>query len=185
LKRYFIKSLILSVTLVAITLSNSTNVGVDKNIEINELAITNNIITEMAMTEEMIETSMVAVEDTKSDTVSRGGDVIEEVEITLSFYTTLPKENGGHTVTCLGVPLKYLDNAVASNHYSLGTKIYLEKFGEVEVLDHGGKDFNSPYRLDVLIQRDKKNNGKWEDDDEYFRRVNKMGRIKVKAYLIK
>jgi 3D (Asp-Asp-Asp) domain-containing protein len=187
MKKYFIKSLMLSVVLVAITLPfNSTNVAVDDISEINELTITNNVINEMAKIDEDVFVQEVKpIEETPILLASRGDSVTEETEITLSFYTTLPKENGNHIVTCQGIPLKYLDDAVASNFYPLGTRIYLEKFGEVTVLDHGGRDFNNSNRLDVLVQRDKKDNGKWEDDDEYFRRVNKMGRIKVKAWIIK
>lgn len=137
----------------------------------------------------------IAYEDVKKDeveetpvatqTYSRGGNTIEEVEFTLSFYTTLPKENGGHIVTCTGKPLKNLEDAVASNVYPINTQIYLEKFGEVAVLDKGGKDFNRSDRLDVLIQRERKDNGKWEDDDEYEKRVNKMGHVKVKGWVMK
>jgi 3D (Asp-Asp-Asp) domain-containing protein len=132
-----------------------------------------------------VKTSEVAEKPVTNNTYSRGGTTVEEVEFTLSFYTTLPKENGGHIVTCKGIPLKNLDDAVASNVYPINTEIYLEKFGEVRVLDRGGNDFNSSTRLDVLIQRERKDNGKWEDDDEYERRVNKMGHVKVKGWIKK
>lgn len=127
-----------------------------------------------------------AVDQPKDNKIySRGENTVEEVEFILSFYTTLPRENGGHTVTCTGKPLKNLDDAVASNVYPINTEIYLEKYGDVRVLDTGGRDFDSYNRLDVLIQRDKKDNGKWESDDEYLRRVNKMGHVKVKGWVKK
>lgn len=118
-------------------------------------------------------------------TPSRGVNSMDEVLFTLSFYTTLAKENGGYTVTNKGRPLKGLEDAVASNVYPTNTKIYLEKFGEVTVLDTGGKDFNRSDRLDVLIQRDKKENGQLESDYEYERRVNKMGYVKVTGWVMK
>ncbi|MBM7836486.1 hypothetical protein [Clostridium sardiniense] len=103
-------------------------------------------------------------------------DIDRKVEFTLSFYTSLPEENGGHTVTCKGEKLKY--GMVASNVYKLGTKISLKDYGVFTVSDRGGSNFNSPNRLDVLIER---NGG--ENDTEYLNRVNNMGKYTVTGYI--
>jgi 3D (Asp-Asp-Asp) domain-containing protein len=73
-----------------------------------------------------------------------------------------------------------LKNTVASNYYPLGTKIFLEGIGEVTVRDRGGPNFNSPKRLDVLVQRKS-----GESNSAYTKRVWAMGRQKVKGYLTK
>lgn len=95
---------------------------------------------------------------------------------TLTFYTDLASENGGYTGTASGAPLVY--GVVASNSYPFGTKIYLEGYGYFTVADRGGSDFDSYGRLDVFIPR---NAG--ESDDEYYNRVNSMGRPTVSGYV--
>lgn len=100
----------------------------------------------------------------------------KHIEFTLTFYTSLPEENGGHTVTCKGEKLKY--GMVASNVYPLGTKINLKGYGIFTISDRGGSNFNSPNRLDVLIER---NGG--EGDTEYLNRVNNMGKPTVTGYI--
>ena len=97
-------------------------------------------------------------------------------EFILTFYTTLPQENGGYTVTCEGKELK--NGMVASNVYPLGTKIKIN--GKIfTVSDRGGKNFNHSNRLDVLVER---NSG--ESDSEYLKRVNNLGKIKVTGYVL-
>lgn len=100
----------------------------------------------------------------------------KKVEFTLSFYTSLPSENGGHTVTCRGEKLKY--GMVASNVYDIGTKIYLKGYGHFTVKDTGGSDFNVDNRLDVLIER-----LPGESDYKYFKRVDNMGKPIVTGYV--
>jgi 3D (Asp-Asp-Asp) domain-containing protein len=102
---------------------------------------------------------------------------LEWIEFELTFYTSLPSENGGYTVTCLGEDLKY--GMVANNVLNLGTKIYLEGLGTFTNSDRGGNNFNVVNRLDVLIER---NYG--ESDSEYLKRVNNMGRVKVMGYIV-
>ena len=92
----------------------------------------------------------------------------------------MPSENGGYSVTARGENLIGLKNAVASNYYPLGTKIYLNGFGTVRVADRGGSSFNSSTRLDVLIQRKE-----GESNAAYLRRVNNMGVQIVEGYIIK
>ena len=94
----------------------------------------------------------------------------------LTFYTSLPSENGGYATTSTGSPLKY--GVVASNVRAPNTKIYLEGYGNFTVLDTGGSEFNSSHRLDVLIERKA-----GESDEDYIRRVQKMGRKKVRGYI--
>ena len=98
----------------------------------------------------------------------------------LSFYTTLPEENGGHANMANGKPILGAYNVVASNYYPLGTKIYLEGFGTMVVSDRGGSAFNSSARLDVLIQR-----REGESTADYKARVRKLGRQEVSGKIIK
>lgn len=107
---------------------------------------------------------------------SRGlGENVEEVDFILSFYTNLPEENGGHTVTCTGQPLQY--GVVASNVYPIGTKVYLEGYGLFTVADKGGNHFDNYNRLDVLIPP------KYDGEPNYKERVNNMGKPHVKGYI--
>ena len=95
---------------------------------------------------------------------------------TLSFYTNLPSENGGYTITATGESLRY--GMVASNYYSLGKKIYLSGWGTFTVKDRGGSNFYSSTRLDVFIPR-----RSGESNSTYLARVNNMGLKKVKGYV--
>jgi 3D (Asp-Asp-Asp) domain-containing protein len=103
-------------------------------------------------------------------------------EFELTFYSSLPEENSGSgtkSVTCTGG--KLYGGIVASNYYKLNTKIQLEGWGTVTVGDRGSdKYFNNDYRLDVYIPKES-----CESDSQYFKRVNNMGRIKVKGYIVK
>ncbi|MGL5713497.1 MAG: hypothetical protein ACRCX2_10795 [Paraclostridium sp.] len=84
-----------------------------------------------------------------------------------TYYTSLPSENGGWTVTCNGEPLE--GDIVANNTLPQGTKLYFN--GKVyTVADRGSSRFNNPNRLDVLVER---NYG--ESDGEYLTRVNNLG----------
>lgn len=94
----------------------------------------------------------------------------------LTYYTDLPIENGGYTTTAIQTELRH--GVVASNYYPIGTKIEIN--GKVfTVEDRGGSEFNSPHRLDVLIERKS-----GESDDDYYERVNNMGRKKVVGKLL-
>jgi 3D (Asp-Asp-Asp) domain-containing protein len=100
-------------------------------------------------------------------------------EFELTFYSSLNCENGFGAITSTGS--KLFDGVVASNHYKINTRIKLQGWGEVTVLDRGSnKYFNNDYRLDVYIPREH-----GESDSHYFNRVNKMGRVKVKGYIVK
>ena len=93
-----------------------------------------------------------------------------------TYYTALPSENGGYTVTCNGEPLR--DGIVASNYYPQGTKLYID--GKVyTVADRGSSRFNSPNRLDVFV-------GKYggESSGEYLRRVNNMGVKNTEGFVL-
>lgn len=95
---------------------------------------------------------------------------------TLSFYTDLPSENGGYTVTATGEKLR--SGMVASNYYAIGTEIYLSGWGSHTVKDRGGSNFNSSNRLDVFIPRKS-----GESNSTYLKRVNMMGLKTVKGYI--
>lgn len=108
---------------------------------------------------------------------SRGGNLMKEIDIVLTFYTSLPEENGGFKgINCIGQ--KLMPGMVANNVLPLGTKIQTREFGTLTVADRGGNNFNTVNRLDVYIPR---NSG--ESDENYFKRVNDMGKVKVKGYL--
>jgi 3D (Asp-Asp-Asp) domain-containing protein len=100
-------------------------------------------------------------------------------EFILTFYSSLNCENGFGNKTCTGE--KLYDGLVASNYYRLNTRIQLEGWGEVTVGDRGSdRYFNNDYRLDVYIPKEQ-----GESDSHYFKRVNNMGKIKVKGYIVK
>lgn len=126
---------------------------------------------------------VVAVGTKERPTYDTGNSVVEAGTPTgnaktfyLSFYTDLPEENGGYSITASGENLAY--GMVASNVYGLGTRIYLEGFGQMRVADTGGSHFNSSDRLDVFIPR-----RAGESDSAYKSRVNSMGRIAVTGYV--
>ena len=101
------------------------------------------------------------------------------IEFILTFYTSLDCENGYGAITCTGK--KLADGMVANNVYSIGTTIKLDGYGEVTVADRGSnKYFNNETRLDVYIPKNSN-----ENNSEYFRRVNKMGKVTVKGRIIK
>lgn len=95
---------------------------------------------------------------------------------TLTFYTNLPSENGGYTITATGKTLR--SGMVASNYYSMGKNIYLTGYGTMTVEDRGGASFNSSSRLDVFIPR-----RSGESNSTYLKRVNNLGVRTVKGYV--
>lgn len=110
---------------------------------------------------------------------SRGGHIDNQVDITLTFYTGLPEENGGYTdINCTGN--KLTPGTVANNVLPLGTKIYTNEFGTLTVADRGGSNFDTIHRLDVYISRKS-----GESNSNYMKRVNDMGRVKIKGYIVK
>ncbi|WP_411682321.1 hypothetical protein [Clostridium thailandense] len=114
-----------------------------------------------------------------SSQLSRGSNLGYEIDIVLTFYTSLAEENGGYRdINCLGQ--KLTPGMVANNVLPLGTEIHTNEFGTLTVSDRGGNNFNTIHRLDVYIPR---NNG--ESDSDYLKRVNDMGKVKVNGYIIK
>ena len=99
------------------------------------------------------------------------------MEFELTYYTSLNCENGHGAITCTGKPLR--KGICANNVYPLGTIIQLEDGEEFVVADRGGRSFNDETRLDVFIER-----YDYESDDEYKKRVNNMGRTKIKGVII-
>lgn len=111
--------------------------------------------------------------------ISRGSNLGYNIDIVLTFYTSLAEENGGYRgINCMGQ--KLIPGMVANNVLPLGTEIYTSEFGTLTVSDRGGNNFNTIHRLDVYIPR---NNG--ESDSDYLKRVNDMGKVKVNGYIIK
>jgi 3D (Asp-Asp-Asp) domain-containing protein len=101
-------------------------------------------------------------------------------EFVLTFYSSLDMENysGCGGITSTGSRL--YDGVVASNYYKINTKIKLQGWGEVTVLDRGSHNFDSDNRLDVYIPR-----LSGESDSHYHARVEKMGRQVVKGVIVK
>lgn len=150
---------------------NCRNILEDRNTKLKEIERQKQI--EFELEQERLrqeELERIRIEEEKNK--------IEWIEFELTFYTSLPSENGGYTVTCLGEPLEY--GIVANNVLDLGAEIYLEGWGTFTNADRGGSNFNTINRLDVLIER---NYG--ESDYEYLKRVNNMGRVKVMGYIVK
>lgn len=103
---------------------------------------------------------------------------IETVNFELTYYTNLPEENGGYTVTCTGNPLE--GNIVANNVIPQQTKIVLRD-RLVTVADKGAESiFSVKNRLDVLAPR-----LAGETDQQYLDRVNDIGRVKIEGYILK
>lgn len=103
----------------------------------------------------------------------------------LTFYTSLPSENGGNTEMANGDKIATAKNVVASNVYPFGTKIVLDgtdisNFGNniKYVKDTGGPSFDNPCRLDVLIP-----SKSGEADSAYLSRVNNLGRPIVDGHI--
>ena len=95
---------------------------------------------------------------------------------TFTFYTNLPVENGGYTVTAMGTKLRY--GVLASNYWPLKSQVILPDWGNFIIEDRGGSNFDSKYRLDMLIPR---NSG--ESDYQYLARVNNMGVKSIPGYI--
>lgn len=103
-------------------------------------------------------------------------ELARTVNFELTYYTDLPEENGGYTITSSQTPLRH--GVVASNHYPVGTKISIN--GTVyTVEDTGSSEFDSPHRLDVLVERQP-----GESDHQYKKRVNDKGRVQVKGRIL-
>lgn len=110
---------------------------------------------------------------------SRGGSLHTGINLTLTFYSSLPEENGGFDgINCLGE--KLIPGTVANNVLPLGTKIHTDEFGILTVADKGGSNFDTIHRLDVFVPRIS-----GESDITYIQRVNDMGVVKVKGSIIK
>ena len=123
-----------------------------------------------------LETKQKQIEELEKEKEKLKKNLGRVQDFVLTFYTSLPEENGGYTVTCQGKKLK--NGMVASNIYPLGTKIRIN--GKIfTVSDRGGKNFNHSNRLDVLVER---NSG--ESNSEYLKRVNNLGKVKVTGYIL-
>ncbi|WP_133015016.1 hypothetical protein [Clostridium cuniculi] len=150
---------------------NCRNILSDRDLKLKELEI-------QKQRELELEQERLRQEELERQRIEEEKNKIEWIEFELTFYTSLPSENGGYTVTCLGEELQY--GMVANNVLDLGTEIYLDGWGAFTNSDRGGSNFNTINRLDVLIER---NYG--ESDNEYSKRVNSMGRVKVMGYIVK
>jgi len=140
----------------------------DRDLKVRNFALQQLLVKQVKMEESR---------DVKKRDISRGGSIQEETFV-LTFYTSLDEENGYGPITCSGSKLR--SGMVANNVLRQGTKIITNEYGELVVADRGGNNFNTRHRLDVFISR-----RKGESDYQYKRRVNSMGVVKVKGYIIK
>lgn len=102
----------------------------------------------------------------------------QEYTFELSFYSDLNCENGFGNLTANGETLS--DGMIANNFLDFNTNVYFEGYGTKRVTDRGSeKYFNAINKADVFVPR----NGD-ENDDEYYARVNNMGRKYVKGYIL-
>lgn len=116
------------------------------------------------------------LKDNKS--LSRGGSEEYDMTFELTFYTGLKRENS--ELGAIGSRNnKLFDGCVSNNVLNYGTKIKLQGWGYVEVLDCGSDEFDSPHRLDIFVPRID-----GESDRQYYRRVQSMGRVKVLGKII-
>lgn len=98
------------------------------------------------------------------------------IDFYVTYYTDLPEENGGWSITASGEAYRY--GVVANNVHPMYTNIYLEGLGNFQVLDRGGSEFYASNRLDIFIPRKS-----GESDSQYKSRVNGMGRRVYKGYI--
>lgn len=111
--------------------------------------------------------------------------IVYNVDAVLTFYTDLPSENGGYTVTAVGK--KHHSKTIAApKEIPIGTTIDCGRYGKRVVDDRGGAikfDSNGRMKLDVYIARQS-----GETDEQYYNRVNSMGviydSVKVREELI-
>lgn len=110
-----------------------------------------------------------------------GHNVVEFTEYTfeISFYSDLNCENGWGNITAYGETLS--DGMIANNFLPKGTLVYFDGIGTKRVADTGSdKYFNAINKADVFVPR---NYG--ESDNQYYKRVNNMGRKYVTGYILK
>lgn len=184
-KKYLTTGVILATALTVSTVSNMeksnrieelTETKTKLEIEIKKSEISNKTIKENMQSEidelsNKLEEQKEVSEKLAEDNANLKKELSRLRKFELTYYTSLPIENGGHTITAIQTRLR--NGVVASNYYTVGTKIEINgKIYTVE--DRGGSEFNSPNRLDVLVER---NYG--ESDSEYYERVNNMGRKQV------
>lgn len=109
----------------------------------------------------------------------------KEVNVRVSFYTSLASENGGHAgKNAINGKLK-LGSISAPKNIPFGSTISIPKMQnylgitDFKVDDRGGAIYvrdDGTYKLDVYVPRKQ-----GESDTEYFNRVNNMGIVNTKA----
>jgi hypothetical protein len=136
----------------------------------------NNKETNLTNTRSLLKAKETEIDQLKKEKEELTKKMGRAQNFTLTFYTTLPQENGGYTTTCNGEIPRH--GMVASNYYPQGTKIKIN--GKIfTVADRGGKSFNKPNRLDVVVERKS-----GESDAQYLKRVRHLGKIKVTGYIL-
>lgn len=104
----------------------------------------------------------------------------EQYNFEISYYSDLVCENSKYgNIDALGDTL--VSGTVANNVLPFYTNVYIEGLGKKTVKDRGSERyFGSIEKFDVFVPR---NPG--EDDGEYFKRVNMMGRQTIPGYILK
>jgi 3D (Asp-Asp-Asp) domain-containing protein len=90
------------------------------------------------------------------------------IELVATGYSPDPRENGGYTRTCTGLPIGYGAAAVDPRVVPLGTKLYVEGYGYAFACDTGGAI--KGHRIDLAY-------------DSYYV-ANTKGRRKVRAWIL-
>jgi 3D (Asp-Asp-Asp) domain-containing protein len=114
---------------------------------------------------------MTAILEPKVDTITI--PEYKEVNLILTFYTSLPGETNGKGITASGKKIEY--GMIACNQLPFGTQIETNEYGILTVEDKGSsKHFprinDDTYRIDVFIPRNKD-----ETNKQYKQRVLAMG----------
>lgn len=168
----------------ATTIALQANTIADNNANIEKLTKDKeNISNTLEKTNETLSEKLKMIDEMKEieENLKKKVEELEKelasiVDLELTYYTTLPEENGGYTTTAIQTELRH--GVIASNYYPIGTKILIE--GTVyTVEDRGSSNFDSPNRLDVLVERQQ-----GELNEQYKKRVKAMGRKKVKGRIL-
>lgn len=112
-----------------------------------------------------------------SESVMEEGEYATEMTFNLSFYSNIPRHNGGYSKTASGKTLAY--GMAANNVLPIGTKIYLEGWGVVTIEDRGGSGFNTVNRLDLFIPPKE-----GETESQYIARLRQLGRQTAKGTIL-
>jgi 3D (Asp-Asp-Asp) domain-containing protein len=110
---------------------------------------------------------------------------IEYINFICTFYGRGDDENGIGRGDMNAIGGKLSRGTVASNNFNMGTKIHLDKIGNVKVLDTGSTEYikqidDNTYVIDVFVERNL-----FESEKHYKKRISNMGKQSMKGYIVK